>query len=91
MADISRSAFSLFFTQSQSFLSDQRSLGEHRETSARRTPFGTAKFPTDNRIRSMLDRSHPLLSQPAFESEVRYVGGSRRRRSWEASVGARRE
>jgi hypothetical protein len=89
MADIGLSAFSLFLMQSESFLSYQRSLEESRKTSNCRTLFGTAKFPTDNRIRSMLDSVRPSLLQPAFASEVAEVAGSRCRRSWEASVSAR--
>jgi hypothetical protein len=88
MADIGLSAFSLFFMQSGSFLSHPRSLEEGRKTSDRRTPFGMAKIPTDHPIGSTLDPVHPSLWRPAFEGEVAEVGGSRRRRSWEASVSA---
>jgi hypothetical protein len=87
-ADVGLSAFSLFFTQSESFLSHPRSLEEGRKTSDCRTPFGMTKIPTDDHIRSTLDPVHPSLLQPAFEGEVAEVGGSRRRRSWEASVSA---
>jgi hypothetical protein len=69
-------------------ISYQRPLEASRKTSDCRTPFGTAKIPTDIHIRSMLDPVHPSLFQPAFESEVAELGGLRRRRSWEASVGA---
>ena len=74
--------------QSEPFPSCQRSLEEGRKTSNCRTPFGMTKIPTDNHIRSALDPVHPSLLQPAFEGEVAEVGGSRRRRSWEASVRA---
>ena len=50
MADIGLSAFSLFFMQSESFLSYQRSLAEGRKTSNCHTLFGMAKIPTDNHI-----------------------------------------
>jgi hypothetical protein len=50
MADIGLSAFSLFFVQSESFLSYQRSLEEGRKTSNCHTLFGMAKIPTDNHI-----------------------------------------
>ena len=62
MADIGLSAFSLFFMQSESFLSYQRSLEEGRKTSNCHTLFGMAKIPTDNHIRSMLDPVHPSAS-----------------------------
>ncbi len=67
MADIGLSAFSLFFMQSESFLSYQRSLEEGRKTSNCRTLFGMAAIPTDNHIRAMLDPVHPSHLQPAFD------------------------
>jgi hypothetical protein len=70
MADIGLSAFSLFFMQSESFLSYQRSLEERRKTSNCLTLFGMAKIPTDNHIRSMLDPVHPSLLRPAFDQAV---------------------
>jgi hypothetical protein len=78
MADIGLSAFSLFFMQSESFLSYQRSLGEGRKTSNCHTLFGMAKIPTDNHIRSMLDPVHPSFLQDAFDqavAELREHGG----------------
>ena len=70
MSDIGLSAFSLFFMQSESFLSYQRSLEEGRKTSNCQTLFGMAKIPTDNHIRAMLDPVHPSLLQPAFDQAV---------------------
>jgi hypothetical protein len=70
MADIGLSAFSLFFMQSESFLSYQRSLEEGRKTSNCHTLFGMAKIPTDNHIRSMLDPVHPSHLQPSFDQAV---------------------
>jgi hypothetical protein len=67
MADIGLSAFSLFFMQSESFLSYQRSLEEGRKTSNCHTLFGMAKIPTDNHIRSMLDPVHPSHLQSSFD------------------------
>ena len=70
MADIGLSAFSLFFMQSESFLSYQRSLEEGRKTSNCQTLFGMAKIPTDNHIRAMLDPVHPSHLQSVFDSAV---------------------
>jgi hypothetical protein len=70
MADIGVSAFSLFFMQSESFLSYQRSLAEGRKTSNCHTLFGMAKIPTDNHIRSMLDPVHPSHLQGCFDQAV---------------------
>jgi len=67
MVDIGISAFSLFFMQSESFLSYQRSLEEGRTTSNCRTLFGMAAVPTDNHIRAMLDPVHPAHLQPVFD------------------------
>jgi hypothetical protein len=74
MADIGLSAFSLFFMQSESFLSYQRSLEEGRKTSNCQTLFGMAKIPTDNHIRSMLDPVHPSHLQPVFDQVIEILG-----------------
>ena len=70
MEDIGLSAFSLFFMQSESFLSHQQSLEEGQKTSNCQTLFGMAKIPTDNHIRSMLDPVHPSHLQGVFDSAV---------------------
>jgi hypothetical protein len=70
MADIGVSAFSLFFMQSESFLSYQRALTQGRKTSNCHTLFGMAKIPTDNHIRSMLDPVHPSHLQVCFDAAV---------------------
>jgi hypothetical protein len=70
MADIGLSAFSLFFMQSESFLSYQRSLEEGRKTSNCHTLFGMSKIPTDDHIRSMLDPVHPSHLQSSFDQVV---------------------
>jgi hypothetical protein len=80
MSDIGLSAFSLFFMQSESFLSHQRSLEEGRKTSNCQSLFGMAKIPTDNHVRSMLDPVHPSHLQSVFDSVVaalREAGGMR--------------
>jgi hypothetical protein len=78
MADIGLSAFSLFFTQSESFLAYQRSLEDQRKTSNCQTLFGMAKIPTDATIRSLLDLVHPSHLQGSFDqalAELRGRGG----------------
>jgi len=74
MADIGLSAFSLFFMQSESFLSHQRSLEEGRKTSNCQSLFGMAKIPTDNHIRAMLDPAHPSHLQPVFDRVIEVLG-----------------
>src|SRR6195952_6082245 len=70
MADIGLSAFSLFFMQSESFLSYQRGLEEGRKTSNCHSLFGMTAIPTDNHIRAMLDPVHPSHLQPAFDQAL---------------------
>ena len=55
MADIGLSAFSLFFMQSESFLSHRKRLFEGHGTSNCQTLFGMEKIPTDNHIRTLPD------------------------------------
>src|SRR3954453_14990520 len=55
MAEISLAAFSVFFTQSPSFLAHQRHLETGQGRSNCQTLFGLANIPTDNHIRAMLD------------------------------------
>ena len=69
-------AFSLFFMQSESFLSYQRSLEEGRKTSNCHTLFGMAKIPTDNHIRSMLDPVHFSNLQSSFEQAIAELRGN---------------
>src|SRR3978361_865089 len=67
MADVGLSAVSLFFMQSESFLSYQRGLEEGRKTSNCHSLFGMKAIPTDNHIRAMLDPVDPAHLQPAFD------------------------
>ena len=70
MADIGVSAFSLFFRQSESFLSYQRGLEEGRKMSNCQSLFDMKAIPTDNHIRAMLDPVHPSHLQPAFDQAL---------------------
>ena len=70
MADIGLSAFSLFFMQSESFLSHQRRLEQGHGTSNCQTLFGMTKIPTDNYIRLMLDPVSPEALQPCFDQVI---------------------
>jgi hypothetical protein len=66
MADFGLSAFALFFMQSASFLSFQRTLEKGQGRSNCQTLFGIEKIPSDNYIRDMLDAADPVLLQPCF-------------------------
>jgi hypothetical protein len=70
MVDIGLSAFSLFFMQSESFLSHQRRLEQGHGTSNCHTLFGMKKIPTDNYIRLMLDPVSPETLQPCFDQVI---------------------
>jgi hypothetical protein len=74
MADVGLSAFSLFFMQSESFLSDQRHLEQGHGDSNGRTLFGIGKIPTDHPIRSMLDEVSPGALQPCFDQVLEQLG-----------------
>jgi len=67
MADIGLAAFSVFFTQSPSFLAHQRHLEAGHGRSNARTLFGLDAIPTDNHIRAMLDPLAPDHLFPVFE------------------------
>ena len=53
--DIALSAFSVFFTQSPSFLAYQTSMQQNKGNNNARTLFGIEKIPCDNQIRALLD------------------------------------
>ena len=59
MGDIGMAAFSLFFTQSPSFLAFQRRLEAGHGRSNCQTLFGIERIPSDNHIRAMLDPVAP--------------------------------
>jgi hypothetical protein len=66
MADFGLSAFAMFFMQSSSFLSFQRTLEKGQGRSNCQTLFGIEKIPSDNYIRDMLDGADPALLSPCF-------------------------
>ena len=66
MRDAALAAFSVFFTQSPSFLAHQRSMQLSRGKSNAGTIFGVNQIPTDNHIRSLLDPVGVSLVQPVF-------------------------
>jgi hypothetical protein len=66
MAEIGLSAFSIFFTQSPSFLAHQRHLVEGHGRSNAQTLFGIARIATDNHIRALLDPVPPEQLFPLF-------------------------
>jgi hypothetical protein len=67
MKDIFFSAFSVFFTQSPSFLAAQRAMKEGKGLSNAQTIFGIKEIPSDNHIRTMLDEISPEYIYPMFD------------------------
>jgi hypothetical protein len=67
MADIGLAGFSMFFMQSESFLSYQRHLEQGHGRSNCQTLFGMERIPTDHHIRSMLDQVSPDQLRPCFD------------------------
>lgn len=66
MVDAALSAFSVFFTQSPSFLEYQRSLEQAHGHNNARTLFGVHEIPSDNHIRSLLDATPPGTLKPMY-------------------------
>ena len=60
-------AFSVFFTQSPSFLAYQKAMQEAGGKSNAQTLFGIEEIPSDNHIRSLLDFVSADLVFPVFD------------------------
>jgi hypothetical protein len=66
IGDAALGAFSVFFTQSPSFLAHQRSMALSRGKSNAETMFGFTEIPTENHIRSLLDPVRASYLVPVF-------------------------
>lgn len=82
MEEIGTAAFSIFFTQSPSFLAYQKTMKESRGISNAETLFNIKKIPTDNHIRDILDEVMPEnlyecfdTIYESFRSEAEYFEG----------------
>jgi hypothetical protein len=64
--DVALGAFSVFFTQSPSFLAHQTTMTEAKGKSNAQTLFGIQAIPTDNHIRNLLDIVPPQQIFPMF-------------------------
>lgn len=67
MEDVAIGAFSVFFTQSPSFLAHQTAMAETKGKNNAQTLFGIQNIPTDNHIRDLLDAVPPQRVFPMFE------------------------
>ena len=70
MADAALGAFSVFFTQSPSFLDFQRNLQVAKGCNNALTLFGITQIPSDNQIRNLLDPVPPSAVFPLFGAMV---------------------
>jgi len=77
MADAALGAFSVFFTQSPSFLDFQRNLQVTKGCNNALTLFGIEQIPTDNHIRNLLDPIPPSAVSQVFAAvvEALHAGG----------------
>jgi hypothetical protein len=73
MEDAALSAFSVFFTQTPSFLAFQRTMEKSKGRSNAQSLFGVHKTPCDNQIRDLLDPLKPELMTPIFEQAVQMI------------------
>ena len=67
MEDAALSAFSVFFTQTPSFLAYQRMMEGRKGKSNAQSLFGVHQLPSDNQIRDLLDPVAPEHVFPVFE------------------------
>ena len=67
MEDFGMSAFSVFFTQSPSFLAHQKTMERTRGGNNAKSFFGIERIPCDNQIRAMLDPVAPEALFPVYD------------------------
>jgi hypothetical protein len=66
LPDVGKSAFSVFFTQSPSFLAHQRDMKLRKGRSNAESLFQLSEIPSDNQIRNLLDPVSPEYVQPIY-------------------------
>jgi hypothetical protein len=66
LPDVGMSAFSVFFTQSPSFLAHQRDMKLRKGRSNAESLFQLSEIPSDNQIRNLLDPVSPEHLQPVY-------------------------
>ena len=67
MEDAALSTFSVFYTQTPSFLAYQRKMADRKGKSNAQSLFGVHQIPSDNQIRNLLDGVAPEQVFPVFE------------------------
>jgi hypothetical protein len=66
LPDVGMSAFSVFFTQSPSFLAHQRDMKLRKGRSNAESLFHLSEIPSDNQIRNLLDPVSPKYVAPVY-------------------------
>ncbi len=66
MEDVGMGAFSVFFTQSPSFLAHQQEMKRAKGQSNAQSLFGMVEIPSDSQIRLLLDPVDPAVVYPIF-------------------------
>ena len=85
LVDLGMSAFSVFFTQSPSFLAHQREMKLRKGRCNAENLFDLSKLPSDNQIRNLLDPVSPEYVRPVYRHiflELEEAGVLERRRSF---------
>lgn len=75
--DIALSAFSVFFTQSPSFLAYQKKMQQIKGKSNCQTIFRINEIPSDNQIRNVMDGVSPEEFYPVFDKILELMGESK--------------
>ena len=74
MADIGLGAFSVFFTQSPSFLAHQKTVEQTKGRSNAQSLFHIEQIPSDNHIRETLDPVPPEKLFPLYDQVFQSLG-----------------
>lgn len=84
--DAASGAFSVFFTQSPSFLSHQKLMQERYGLSNAKTLFGMSGIPSDNQIRNLLDPVPASCLDTVFQTCFRALQTSRHLDTFRAAI-----
>ncbi len=82
MEDFGLGAFSTFFTQSPSFLANQKNLQKAKGQSNAQSLFHLQEIPSDNQIRQMLDRVPPEKLFPCYDAAFESLRQAGHLESW---------
>lgn len=85
--DAAVSAFSVFFTQSPSFLASQRLLQKRKGKNNLQKLFGVEKIPTDTQTRALLDPLAPSLLSELFPYGINLLKGKGVLKKFESYAG----